>query len=317
MTTLLIDGVVYKLWTPQEEGDLEEIVKEHTKDIFGEDSIYFERRKISSELGIRSIPDGFAINFRSKKLYAIEIELSTHSYDHIVSQGNRHIDAINNLATKHKLVKGFNNEIKSDPYKKLFTKKFVEEDLHDFLTSISENPELVIIADGVSNDIKQAQRALNSRMKTKIIEFKTFEREDVDLRVHAHSFEPMIPTVPPEPTGPEHLTLEYHRDYAGDQTKEIFDELRERILELGEDVKEGYTPEYVKYFVNTTFVALHVRKNWLILHLRVDESSFKDPKKIAKDISHLGWSTTRQLKVTDKSEIPYAMQLIKQAYEYQ
>jgi len=192
MTTLLLDGVKYKLWTPQREDELEKAVKEHAKDIFGDDSIYFEKRKIGSELGIRSIPDGFVINFRSKKLYAIEIELSTHSYDHIVAQGNRHIDAMDNLNTKHKLVKGFNNEIKSDPHKKLFAKGFVEEDLHDFLTSISENPELVIIYDRISNDIKQAQRALNSRMKTKIIEFKTFGREDVGIGVHAHLFEPIV-----------------------------------------------------------------------------------------------------------------------------
>jgi len=193
MTTLLLDGVKYKLWTPQRENELEKIVKEHVKDIFGEDSIYFEKRKISSELGIRSIPDGFTIDFRSEKLYAIEVELSTHNYDHIVSQGSRHIDAIDNLDTKHKLVKVFYNEIKSDPHKKLFVKGFIEEDLHDFLTSISENPELVIIVDGISNDVKQAQRALDPRMRTKIIEFKTFERENVSgLGVHAHLFEPII-----------------------------------------------------------------------------------------------------------------------------
>jgi predicted small metal-binding protein len=37
--TLLIDGVEYKLWTPQKENELEEKVKEHAKDIFGEGSI--------------------------------------------------------------------------------------------------------------------------------------------------------------------------------------------------------------------------------------------------------------------------------------
>lgn len=190
--TLLIDGVKYKLWTPQKEAELEEKVKEHAKDIFGEDSIYFEKRKISSELGIRSIPDGFAIDFHSKKMFAIEIELSTHGYDHIVSQGNRHIDALNNLNTKHKLVKVFNNEIRSDPYKKLFAEKFVKDDLHNILTSISENPGLVIITDRISDDIKQAHEALNARIKTKIVEFKTFEREDVGLGVHAHLFEPMV-----------------------------------------------------------------------------------------------------------------------------
>ena len=208
MTILLLDDVKYKLWIPEKENQLEEIVKEHAKDIFGENSIYFEKRKISSEFGIPSIPDGFAIDFLSKKLYAIEIELSTHRYDHIVSQGNRHIDAMRDLSTKNKIVKGFNNEIKSDPYKKLLAEKFVEDDLYDFLMSISENPELVIITDGISNDIKQAEEAFIARIKTNIIEFKTFEREGVGLGVHAHLFEPIVkrereklPIVKPELEG--------------------------------------------------------------------------------------------------------------------
>jgi hypothetical protein len=192
---LIIDGVKYNLWIPKEEKQLEEMVEEHIKDIFGEGSIYFEKRKISSEFGIPSIPDGFVINFISKKSYAIEIELSTHRYDHIVSQGNRHIDAIRDLSTRNKIVRGFKEEIKSDPYKKLLAEKFVKEDLFEFLTSISEDPELVIIADEISNDIKQAERVFVARIKTNIRDFKTFERDSVGLRVHAHLFEPISPSI--------------------------------------------------------------------------------------------------------------------------
>lgn len=186
--TLLMDGVKYKLWTPQKENELEEKVKEHIKDIFGEDSIYFEKRKISSKFGILSIPDGFVIDLRSKKLYAIEIELATHRFDHVVSQGYRHIHAMKDLGTKHKLVKGFNDEIKSDPYKRLLAKNFIGDDLYHFLTSISENPELVMVVDGISKDIKQAGEDLSAR----IIEFKTFEREGIGLGVHVHLFEPVV-----------------------------------------------------------------------------------------------------------------------------
>jgi hypothetical protein len=191
MKMLIIDGVKYKLWIPKEEKQLEEIVKEHVKDIFGKGAIYFEKRKISSEFGIPSIPDGFVIDFISKKLYAIEIELSKHRYDHIVSQGNRHIDAIRDLSTRNKIVRGFKEEIKSDPEKKLLAENFVKGELFEFLMSISENPELVIIADEVSNDIKQAEAVFASRIKTNIRDFKTFEREGIGLGVHAHLFEPL------------------------------------------------------------------------------------------------------------------------------
>ena len=97
----------------------------------------------------------------------------------------------------------------------------------------------------------------------------------------------------------------------------MLDKLREKVLKLGEDVNEGYAPEYIKYYVNTTFLSVHVRKNWLIIHLRVDESRFKDSKKLTKDISHRKWTVTREMKVKDMDELEYALGLIKQAYEAQ
>jgi len=39
---LLIDGVKYEEWTPTNEEEFEQIVEEHAKDIFGEQSIYLD-----------------------------------------------------------------------------------------------------------------------------------------------------------------------------------------------------------------------------------------------------------------------------------
>lgn len=118
-------------------------------------------------------------------------------------------------------------------------------------------------------------------------------------------------------TNIKEVTLEDHRNKADNEGKELLDMLRDKILELGDDVTEGYTPEYIKYFVNTTFLCVHVRKKWLILDFKVDGKSFKDAKKIAKDISHRKWTTNRELKLKDKTDVDYVIALIKQAYEYQ
>jgi len=42
---LLIDGVKYELWTPPSEDELEQIIIEHAKDIFGENSIYLDKKQ--------------------------------------------------------------------------------------------------------------------------------------------------------------------------------------------------------------------------------------------------------------------------------
>lgn len=113
------------------------------------------------------------------------------------------------------------------------------------------------------------------------------------------------------------VTLDDHREKANKAFKPIFDNFRSEVLNLGENIEEGYAPEYIKYVVNTTFLAVHVRKQWLIMELRIDKNNFKDPKKISKDISHRGWSVTREVKFDKNTDIKGVIDLIKQAYEYQ
>jgi hypothetical protein len=63
MSMPIIDGVKYNSWIPKEEKQLEEMVKEHSTDIFGKDSIYFDlKQKLTSKSGIISIPDGYVIS---------------------------------------------------------------------------------------------------------------------------------------------------------------------------------------------------------------------------------------------------------------
>lgn len=120
-----------------------------------------------------------------------------------------------------------------------------------------------------------------------------------------------------EKTSTKELTLEDYRNRADAHGKELLDKLRGKVLELGDNIEEGYTPEYIKYYVNTTFLAIHVRKNWLIIHLKVNEPAFQDPQEKTKDISSRGWSVTKEMKISHEEELEYAMGLIKQAYDYQ
>ena len=112
-------------------------------------------------------------------------------------------------------------------------------------------------------------------------------------------------------------TLEDHRNRADKEGKELLDKLRNEVLKIGDDVEEGYAPNYIKYFVKTTFLAVHIRRKWLVIGLRVNEKTFKDPKKLTKDISHLGFTTSREMKIDSMDKLNYALTLIKQAYENQ
>lgn len=112
-------------------------------------------------------------------------------------------------------------------------------------------------------------------------------------------------------------TLDDYKSRADQEGWELLIKLREEILNICDDIKEGFTPEYIKYFVNTTFTAVHIRKKWLVIELKVNENKFNDPKGLAKDISNRNWTVTREMKIDNIDNLNYAVGLIKQAYQTQ
>lgn len=62
---LVVDGVRYKLWTPEdEEKQFHPMIKKHSKEIFGEDSHHFDvKKKLQSEIKTGSFPDAYVIKF--------------------------------------------------------------------------------------------------------------------------------------------------------------------------------------------------------------------------------------------------------------
>lgn len=209
---LLIDGVKYKEWTPKSEEEFEQEIKKHTQDIFGNESIYLDRKqKLKSLSGIGSIPDGYVIVFGdSPHWHIVEVELSSHPlYDHIVSQLGRFIGGISNPNIQRGIVNAIDEEISRDDFLKLRLRKAIEPtEIHRFLTElVSKQPMITII---IEKEIEELGEALSTLRypQIKVVEFQTFTREGLGLEVHAHLFEPLYeaepvspPPQPPPPGG--------------------------------------------------------------------------------------------------------------------
>jgi len=196
---LLIDGVKYEEWIPQgprAEDEFEQEVKKHTQDIFGEQSIYLDRKqKLKSLSGIGSIPDGYVIIFGdSPHWHIVEVELSSHPlHEHIVSQVSKFIGGINNPNTQRGIVNAIDEEIRKDDFLTLRLRKAIEPtEIYKFLANlISKQPILTIIIEKDTEELSEALNVLRYP-QIKVVEFKTFTREGVEgLAVHAHLFEPL------------------------------------------------------------------------------------------------------------------------------
>ncbi len=195
---LLIDGVKYEKWTPPSEDEFEQVVKEHAQDIFGEQSIYLDRKqKLKSLAGVGSIPDGYVITLGdSPQWHIVEVELSSHPlHEHIVSQVSKFIAGINNPSTRDDVKEAIYYEITKDGFLKLrLTEAIGPIDSHKFLSDlISKPPILTIIIEKASEELENVKKTL-AFLQIKVVEFQTLTREGAEgLVVHAHLFEPLFP----------------------------------------------------------------------------------------------------------------------------
>lgn len=115
-------------------------------------------------------------------------------------------------------------------------------------------------------------------------------------------------------------TEEYHLDNPKlkDDIKEIYSNLKERILNLGE-VSIVPRKLYICFSRRTNFVDVEIRNKDVKLYLNLKIGELDDPKNISKDVSNQGhWGNgDYELRLTSDTDLDYIMFLIKQSYKKQ
>lgn len=120
-------------------------------------------------------------------------------------------------------------------------------------------------------------------------------------------------------------TLDDHLGGASIETKELFENLQEKILSLDESIKVEYKKLYIAYKLKRNFVDIVVTsgKNYhLCVYLNIPSGKLDDPYNIARDlrnpkqIGHWG-NGDYDVIIDSKKDIDKLFELIKQSYEYQ
>ncbi|MEM3673687.1 MAG: hypothetical protein QW468_05660 [Candidatus Bathyarchaeia archaeon] len=188
---ILVNGTKYELMDYESEKELEEIVKEHSKEIFGEGSIYSDLdSRMSSESEITSEPDGYLIDFLNNIFWIVEIELSTHDlYGHIVEQVTRFINNIGDAKNQKIVADTLYSYIKSDVViESQIKKELGSKDLHDYISQLiseySENPCVIVVIDKSREMVEKACETL--KVEPYILELKTFVRTGCGIGAHIH-----------------------------------------------------------------------------------------------------------------------------------
>lgn len=334
--TLIIDGIKFNLWVPDNEKEqFHPIVKEHAKEIFGQDTVYLDiALRLKSETGLGAEPDGFIIDPVRKELYIAEVELSKHDvYKHINDQLTRFINGIDNPRTKSIVVEALYDEINDSKTLGEYFDEKIDENLHRWLSQLlSQPPKIVVVIEEKTDVVVEACKILTKSFDTRILEFQTFLRENAPT-VHAHLYEPLHlaekqfvesrKRQKSKTTLPEHYqSWEKMLAWVDDSPRDLVKELTNSIRSLGEanprPVGRYYCFYKGKFSTKSIFAAFLLKKRSLKVRIRTDPKTFIDERNWVGDKIYKGWffkqGQEREFEIQEKVQIRYAMELIKHSY---
>ena len=317
---ILTQNGTYHLYKYKNENDLERMVVEHSDEIFGKNTIYFDlKRKISSKAGRGTIPDGYVIDLQQNKLYLIEVELISHSLmGHIQPQIAKFIMALDNEQTTAKLVDEFHKELpKSAKIDK------------DQLRAIVKNWGIIIVIDDVGDPMKEINPLLevvsflSVHGEVKAIPFQTYCKNGDITNDHVHSFKSFTKQELEQEAKKwtfkwETVSVDKHLEKTTDDIKDVFLNLGDKICCIAPEVKQVHRKKWTTYQVSAlkNFCTVKVLNDSLEIHLKMDDAVYSDKKGIAKSIQRTPqWTFDKVLHIRAAHEIDDAVTLIEQAYQ--
>jgi predicted transport protein len=111
-------------------------------------------------------------------------------------------------------------------------------------------------------------------------------------------------------------TEEDHLSGLPNETVELYQSLKERVLALGDNIEVRPRKLYVGFAVGSNFVDIRPRKSGLKLWINLQKGELDDPQKMARDVSEVGhWGNgDYQVIVQSSDGFDYLITLIRQSF---
>jgi predicted transport protein len=101
---------------------------------------------------------------------------------------------------------------------------------------------------------------------------------------------------------------------ASSATRELFEQLREKVRALDESIVEKATAFYMAYRVSNNFAEVHIGKNQLKIHLRPID--YVDPRGMVDKIPEgYNWTMDRRIYLKELEDLDYVVGVIEQSYK--
>ncbi|MBX7149882.1 DUF91 domain-containing protein [bacterium] len=181
------------------------------------------------------------------------------------------------------------------------------------------SPRLILIAQSFN---KYDQFAINRMAENiELWTYSLYENNTFELRSIATS-----QAKKNKDTSASKVTQISYDDYSVDRLlekaepniKELFDELRERVLnfESEQEIEELPRKHYVAYRTNRAFLYVSIQVSALKIHIIINQKDLNDPKGMTRDVSkvgHYGYGNT-EIILKSMDDLEYVMSFVKQSY---
>ncbi len=170
------------------------------------------------------------------------------------------------------------------------------------------NPKLIIVASDYSKYDKHAVNAINRDIS--LYKYYLYGEDMLYIeRINTGSAEEIKEkTIVKE----NENTLEALQKSTANETIELFNELKERILALDDSITEKITSVYVAYRASRNFVEIWFTSKYLKCQMLIPE---RDDNKIGRKVpDSYRWTLNYQVDVKSMDEIDDVMELIEKSY---
>lgn len=181
------------------------------------------------------------------------------------------------------------------------------------------NPRLILIAESFSDYDKYAVNRIGAN-----IELWTYRRYGGDL-LHLDPIFVANAQIQKKPVKAEEeieipiYTVEDHLQGKSKATKQLFEQLQERIFGLAEEgeITEKANKMYISYKHGKNFCEIRLQAKSLWIWIDVHQSELHDPYGLTRDVTNIGHYGTGHvdLKLSSTSEIDKVIDLIGQSYQ--
>lgn len=249
------------------ENDLESLVIENHKLLFGERTIFIKKSKIRTEELGDSIPDGFLFDLKdtnNPQIYLVEVELIQHDfYKHIFPQITKFIAFFSNAESRKKLIENLFKSIKyNESLEREFKRYLGAKEMFKAITDAVENSQnILLILDGEKPEIREAKKAYaewDRLVKVQILSLYRKNRETI-LTITPPFEEVDVMDASKSDLEGEY-NEKYHLDIGNKEVSSIYQIIKSKILKFDKSIIINPQHYYISLVKNKNFAFIQVRR---------------------------------------------------------